>query len=169
MSVESTRSTSALPSLRVLRNGARLRSRDRSLSKALGSIPLSRLMLPGGIDIRGMEFLLRDPSDFGIYTKMRTATYKELVEAGCVISGSPATVREQLTALARDFRIGNLHAMLQFGSMPSTLAKQNIELFASEVLPALRPIWTDEFDHYWWPQRLGGKVSKAASRKLEVA
>ena len=44
-------------------------------------------MLPGGIDIRGMEFLLRDPSDFGIYTKMRTATYKELVEAGCVISG----------------------------------------------------------------------------------
>ena len=137
--------------------------------KALGSIPLSRLMLPGGIDIRGMEFLLRDPSDFGIYTKMRTATYKELVEAGCVISGSPATVREQLTALAREFRIGNLHAMLQFGSMPSTLAKQNIELFASEVLPALRPIWTDEFDHYWWPQRLGGKVSKAANKKLEVA
>jgi alkanesulfonate monooxygenase SsuD/methylene tetrahydromethanopterin reductase-like flavin-dependent oxidoreductase (luciferase family) len=137
--------------------------------KALGSIPLSRLVLPGGIDIRGMEFVLRDPSDFGLYTKMRTATFKELVEAGCVICGSPATVREQLTALARDFRIGNLHAMLQFGSMPSKLVKQNIDLFASAVLPALRPIWDGEYDHYWWPERLGGKVTKVASKKAEVA
>lgn len=113
--------------------------------KALGSIPLTRLMLPGGIDIKGLEFVLRDPSDFGLYTKMRTATFRELVDAGCVICGSPSTVREQLVALAREFRIGNLHAMLQFGSMPKDLTRKNIDLFASGVLPSLRPIWADEF------------------------
>lgn len=137
--------------------------------KALGSIPLQRLMLPGGIDIRGVEFLLRDPSDFGIYTKMRTVTFRELVDAGCVICGSPATVRDQLAAMSRDFRIGNLHAMLQFGSMPNDLAKRNIDLFAKEVMPALRPIWADEYDHNWWPERLGGKPGKVKSKIAEVA
>jgi alkanesulfonate monooxygenase SsuD/methylene tetrahydromethanopterin reductase-like flavin-dependent oxidoreductase (luciferase family) len=137
--------------------------------KALGAIPLNRLMLPGGIDIRGVEFLLRDPSDFGMYTKMLTASYEELVEAGCVISGSPETVRDQLVKLVTDFGIGNLHAMLQFGSMPSELAKENIKLFAGKVLPDLSPIFEDEHDHHWWPERLGGKPIRAATKEAEVA
>lgn len=137
--------------------------------KALGSIPLTRLMLPGGMDIKGLEFVLRDPADFGLYMKMRTATFRELVDAGCVICGSPKTVRDQLVELAREFRIGNLHAMLQFGSMPTELTRKNIDLFASEVLPSLRPIWADEFDHYWWPERLGGAVRKSEARQMEVA
>lgn len=137
--------------------------------KAIGSIPLPRLMLPGGADIKGVEFVLRDPADFGIRAKMRTATFRELVDAGCVICGSPSTVRDQLVGLVRDFRIGNLHAMLQFGSLPDNLAKKNIALFATEVMPALRPIWADEFAHYWWPERLGGVTRKSQSRQTEVA
>lgn len=137
--------------------------------KALGCIPLHRMMLPGGIDIKGLEFILRDPSDFGLYTKMRTATFQDLVAAGCVICGSPETVRDQLIALARDYRIGNLHAMLQFGSLPKSLAKRNIDLFATEVLPALRPIWESEFDHRWWPERLGGKTNESQEKIAEVA
>ena len=136
--------------------------------KALGSIPLPRLMLPGGIDIRGLEFLLRDPSDFGLYMKMRTATFKELVEAGCVICGSPATVRDQLMTLARDFRIGNLHAMLQFGSMPSSLTKKNIDLFAAEVMPALRPVWADEFAHIGGPNVSAERSRRRKSRERRL-
>ncbi|MFV0459727.1 MAG: LLM class flavin-dependent oxidoreductase [Actinomycetales bacterium] len=125
--------------------------------KGLGSIPMHRLSLPGGIDIKGLEFIFRDPGDFGIYAKMREASFAELVDAGAVICGSPATVREQITTFARDFRIGNLHAMLQFGSMPHELAKDNINLFAEEVMPHLRDIWTDEgWQHHWWPEALGG-------------
>lgn len=124
--------------------------------KGLGSIPANRLMLPGGIDIRGLEFVLRDPADFGMYEKMRTANVRELIEAGCVVCGSVETVREQLVSLSREFGIGNLHAMLQFGSMPKELTQHNIDLFAAEVLPALKPIWEDEYRHHWWPQRLGG-------------
>jgi alkanesulfonate monooxygenase SsuD/methylene tetrahydromethanopterin reductase-like flavin-dependent oxidoreductase (luciferase family) len=125
--------------------------------KAIGSIPMERLALPGGIDIKGLEFIFRDPGDFGIYPKMREATFSELVEAGSVICGSPATVRDQISEFVREFRIGNLHAMLQFGSMPHELAKDNISLFGESVLPHLRDIWTDEgYDHHWWPTALGG-------------
>lgn len=138
-------------------------------NKGLGAIPLSRMMLPGGIDIRGLEFILRDPSDFGIYQKMRTANMKELIEAGSIICGSPATVRDQLIALGKDFGIGNIHAMLQFGSMPKEMTMQSIDLFASEVLPALKPVWEDEFDHHWWPERLGGTALPVADQKEEVA
>lgn len=137
--------------------------------KALGSIPLQRLMLPGSIDIRGLEFVLRDPSDFGLYHRMRTAAFKDLVEAGCVICGSAKNVRDQLVALVKDFRIGNLHAMLQFGSLPKELTQRNIDLFASEVMPALKPIWEGEYEHYWWPARLGGKLNRLAAQQVEFA
>jgi alkanesulfonate monooxygenase SsuD/methylene tetrahydromethanopterin reductase-like flavin-dependent oxidoreductase (luciferase family) len=125
--------------------------------KAIGSIPMERLALPGGIDIKGLEFIFRDPGDFGIYPRMREASFSELVEAGSVICGSPATVRDQITDFVREFRIGNLHAMLQFGSMPHDLATDNINLFGEQVLPHLRGIWDEEgWAHHWWPESLGG-------------
>lgn len=126
--------------------------------KGIGSIPLERLALPGGIDIRGVEAIMRDPGDFGIYSRMRTAKFGELVDAGSVICGSPDTVAEQLIDYARTYRVGNLHAMLQFGSMPHALAKDNIDLFAAEVLPRLKSVWNDAgYAHHWWPERLGGQ------------
>ena len=135
--------------------------------KGIGSIPLERLALPGGIDIRGVEAIMRDPSDFGIYSQMRTATFGELVEAGAVVCGSPDTVAEQLIAHARDYRVGNLHAMLQFGSMPHELATANIDLFAEAVLPRLRDVWEDEsYAHHWWPERLGGQPLASSAPEL---
>jgi len=125
--------------------------------KGLGSIPMSKLALPGGIDIRGVQAIMRDPGDFGLYNQMRTATFRELVDAGVVICGSPSTVREQLAEFCKDYRIGNLHAMLQFGSLPRDLTMKNIQLFAEEVAPHLRGLWRDEgYEHHWWPKRLGG-------------
>lgn len=132
--------------------------------KGIGSIPMERLALPGGIDIRGLEFIFRDPGDFGLYAKMREASFADLVDAGTVICGSPSTVVDMVTEFSRDFRIGNLHAMLQFGSMPPELTKQNIDLFAAEVMPHLKKIWQDEgWLHHWWPERLGGSPLPAAS------
>lgn len=125
--------------------------------KGLGSIPLEKLMLPGGIDIRGVQALLKDPSDFGLYHKMRTATFRDLVDAGVAIVGSPATVREQIAEFCKDYGIGNLHAMLSFGSLPRDLAMKNIQLFAEEVAPHLRGLWDGSgHEHHWWPERLGG-------------
>ncbi|MPY98879.1 MAG: LLM class flavin-dependent oxidoreductase [Actinophytocola sp.] len=126
--------------------------------KGLGSIPLEKLAIPGGIDIRGVQALAKDPSDFGLYLQMRGASFRELVDAGVVICGSPATVREQVGDFCRRYGIGNLHAMLNFGSLPRELTMRNIQLFAEEVAPSLRELWRDSgYTHHWWPERLGGK------------
>jgi hypothetical protein len=84
--------------------------------------------------------------------------FDELVELGSVVVGSARTVRDRLVEIGTRFRIGNLHATLQFGSMPRQTAMDNIASFAVDVLPALRDVWADEpWDHHWWPGRLGGR------------
>jgi len=86
------------------------------------------------------------------------------VDVGAVIVGSPRTVVERLGELLHRFHIGNLHAMLQFGSMPRQLAMDNISLFASDVLAELRGVWAGEpWEHHWWPERLGGKPTREAA------
>ena len=68
-------------------------------------------------------------------------------------TGSPSTVADKLIEAAKGLRIGNLIALLQIGSMPHELTKQNITLFAEGVMPKLRRLWTEEgYQHRWWPQ-----------------
>lgn len=123
--------------------------------KGLGDIPVEWLGLPGYLDRVGLEFVLRDPGDYGLYPVSKELGYKQLVEAQCVILGSPATVRDQLEEFIKKYRIGNLLVMLQFGSMPPELTKKNIDLFAREVMPYLRNIWADQgWKHKWWPKGL---------------
>ena len=37
-------------------------------------------------------------------------------------------------------RFGNLLVMCQFGTLPADLTKKNLELFAKDVLPALKKL-----------------------------
>jgi alkanesulfonate monooxygenase SsuD/methylene tetrahydromethanopterin reductase-like flavin-dependent oxidoreductase (luciferase family) len=125
---------------------------ERAFRQGVGSIPGHYFALPGYIEKAGVEALIRDPGDLGLAPKLREITFKELVENQCVIAGSPATVRDKLSAFVKEFRIGNLLVMLQMGGLPHDLTLKNIELFAEEVLPALKPIWDDEgWEHEWWP------------------
>ena len=95
---------------------------------------------------------------------MQHVTFREFVDAGVVIVGSPATVREQIADFCGEYGIGNLHAMLGFGSLPKELAFKNIELFSKEVAPHLRGLWADsEHQHHWWPERLGGVPTPATA------
>ena len=96
------------------------------------------------------------PATSGIAPKLRTITFRELADTRAAIVGSPETVREQITEFVKEFRIGNLLVMLHVGSMPHELARHNISLFASDVLPHLRGIWDDEgWEHRWWPTGIG--------------
>lgn len=138
--------------------------------KAIGSIPNEKLGLPGGIDINGVRALVRDPSDFGFKDQMIESTYDQLMDAGCVIAGSPETVREQLAEFCKNSGIGNLLAMLNFGSLPRELTMKNIRLFAEEVAPYLRDVWKDtNYQHHWWPERLGGVPLPQAGAAKEGA
>ena len=61
--------------------------------------------------------------------------WESLVDQGFVIAGSPDTVTERLIEACHGLRVGNLVALLQIGSMPHELTKQNITLFAEQVMP----------------------------------
>jgi len=61
-----------------------------------------------------------------------------LNENGYCVVGSAATVRQRLSAYVKEFGFGLLLALLQFGDMPHYRTVKNLELFASDVMPALR-------------------------------
>jgi alkanesulfonate monooxygenase SsuD/methylene tetrahydromethanopterin reductase-like flavin-dependent oxidoreductase (luciferase family) len=128
-------------------------------NKGPGAIKAEYNAIPGTVSLQGLQALIRDPADLGFADRLRTIGFDELVEMGSVVVGSPRTVADRLVEVLRRFRVGNLHAMLQFGSMPRQMAMDNIGLFASDVLPRLRGVWSDEqWEHHWWPERLGGRL-----------
>ena len=76
------------------------------------------------------------------------------------VIGRPSSTRALEHALVKDKRIGNLLLMVQHGSMPTELTKQNISLLAEKVMPRLRAAWQDagfadqNWEHKWWPTGL---------------
>jgi hypothetical protein len=101
--------------------------------------------------------------------KLRELKAKDFYERGFVIVGSPKTVREQLLDGVKRLRVGHLLALLHFGSMPTELCKNNIELFARSVLPHLEDLWDDRYEDRWWPQRLRAQRAVAATAAVAAA
>jgi len=122
----------------------------------IGAIPHTSMAVPGYAEPAAVEAMLRGGGGHGMLARMKTATYRDIVESQVAIVGSPASVADQIGEFVREFRIGNLLVMLQNGSMPRELTEKNISLFAEEVLPRLRPIWDDEgWENHWWPRAQG--------------
>jgi len=78
----------------------------------------------------------------------RNKTWKELVDERYIVAGSPATVRQQLEELARSLRVGHLALGFHIGSAPIDLTNRSTHLFATDVMPHLRPIWSEYEDHW---------------------
>jgi alkanesulfonate monooxygenase SsuD/methylene tetrahydromethanopterin reductase-like flavin-dependent oxidoreductase (luciferase family) len=136
----------------------------------LGAIPGTAMAVPGYAEPAAIEGMLRSGGHSGMLARMKTATYRELVDSQVAIVGSPATVADQIEAFVREFRIGNLLVMLQSGSMPRDLTEKNISLFAEEVLPRLRPIWDAEgWENHWWPRGSGAATGAQPVAVAEVA
>ncbi len=83
----------------------------------------------------------------------RDKSWKELVDERYIVAGSPATVRQQLEELAQSLRCGHLAVGLHIGSAPAELTNRSTYLFATQVMPHLRPLFGDWEDH-WWPKAL---------------
>jgi alkanesulfonate monooxygenase SsuD/methylene tetrahydromethanopterin reductase-like flavin-dependent oxidoreductase (luciferase family) len=125
---------------------------EKAFRHGLGSIPPHFFLQPGYVPMQGLQQMLRNAGDPGIAGRLPEVTFEELNEAGCVIVGSPATVRERLEAECREMRVGNLLAMLHMGELPHELAEKSIRMFAEEVLPYVRGFWErDGYQHRWWP------------------
>src|SRR5689334_6704945 len=80
-------------------------------------------------------------------------TWKQLCDERYIVAGSPATVREQLEELAKSLRIGHLAIGAHIGSAPIELTNRSTYLFATQVMPHLRPIFAD-YEDICWPKSL---------------
>ena len=87
-------------------------------------------------------------------------TWKEYIEQGYVVAGSPDTVTETLRQVIKDFRIGHLMVLCHFGNMSREVTMRNTERFAKEVMPHLKDLWSDYEDH-WYPSGAGKQVAAA--------
>ena len=84
---------------------------------------------PGNQDYRSLLAANRNPVRRAEDPK--TLRYKDFVDKGYVIAGSPATVRERLVEeVIKGLHVGNLMVLVQIGSMPHELTLKNIDLFA---------------------------------------
>ncbi|HWP47405.1 MAG TPA: LLM class flavin-dependent oxidoreductase [Candidatus Limnocylindrales bacterium] len=114
-------------------------------------------LAPGYLDYRSLENSLKKgfiKTQREIREKIHHWQYKDFVENGLVIGGSPISVREQLEEAIRNLRVGNLMVLLHIGSMPHDLTLKNIELFSKEVFPHLQDLWDDQWENKWWPVQL---------------
>lgn len=65
-------------------------------------------------------------------------TFEDIMNAGVVLCGSPATVRDQLLAQVDSLGLRQICLLFAFGNLPHTKVMRSMELFANEVLPVLR-------------------------------
>jgi alkanesulfonate monooxygenase SsuD/methylene tetrahydromethanopterin reductase-like flavin-dependent oxidoreductase (luciferase family) len=99
----------------------------------------------------GMQSQVLKAASYSEKFKARPTEMKDLVEAGYVIIGSPDEVAEQLREVAVNLNVGNLMLLLQFGNMSKAVSKYNTKLFAEQVAPKLKGLFS-EWDHRWWPR-----------------
>lgn len=101
-------------------------------------------------------------SQYGSRPNYASMSWKDLVEEGYVIAGSPETVRQRMEELIRTLHVGNLFCLLHVGDMPKDLCMYSSRLFAERVMPQLRNMWPDYADDdRFWCHPLGRRAEPA--------
>jgi alkanesulfonate monooxygenase SsuD/methylene tetrahydromethanopterin reductase-like flavin-dependent oxidoreductase (luciferase family) len=108
-----------------------------------------------------------------------TLTWKELVEGGHVIAGSPETVRQRMEELIKGLNVGNIFCLMHVGNMPADKCMYSTKLFAEKVMPKLKamfPDWAPEWkdDNRFWTTPLdkrvtSGRLPKEAPSAADLA
>ena len=96
----------------------------------------------------------------GIQSAVRTAArkvqgqdlaWKEIIDSGCVVAGSPQTVIDRLNDMADRMKVGHVMLLMHFGNMKHDTVLYNTTRFAKEVAPKLRHRF-NEYEDKWWPK-----------------
>jgi alkanesulfonate monooxygenase SsuD/methylene tetrahydromethanopterin reductase-like flavin-dependent oxidoreductase (luciferase family) len=96
-------------------------------------MPLEMLLPPGYTSRDSLKNVMKAKAQmFG------DVTLEQALELGLFVCGSPKTVRDAFKTYWQEMRFGNLLVMCQFGTLPADLTRKNLELFAKEVMPALK-------------------------------
>jgi len=98
-------------------------------------MPLEMLLPPGYTSRESLKNVMKAKAQmFG------DVTIDQAIELGLFVCGSPDTVRRAFEAHWKEMHFGNLLVLCQFGTLPADLTQKNMELFAREVMPALKPL-----------------------------
>jgi alkanesulfonate monooxygenase SsuD/methylene tetrahydromethanopterin reductase-like flavin-dependent oxidoreductase (luciferase family) len=96
-------------------------------------MPLEMLLPPGYTSRESLKNVMKAKAQmFG------DVTLEQALELGLFVCGSPRTVLSTFEKHWQEMRFGNLLVMAQFGTLPADLTRKNLELFARDVLPALK-------------------------------
>jgi alkanesulfonate monooxygenase SsuD/methylene tetrahydromethanopterin reductase-like flavin-dependent oxidoreductase (luciferase family) len=78
-------------------------------------------------------------------------TWKDLIEGGHVIAGSPETVRQRMEEMIKGLHVGNIFCLMHVGNMPTEKCMYSTKLFADKVLPHLRGMFPEFADdsRFW--------------------
>jgi alkanesulfonate monooxygenase SsuD/methylene tetrahydromethanopterin reductase-like flavin-dependent oxidoreductase (luciferase family) len=86
-------------------------------------------------------------------------TWKDLVEGGYVIAGSPETVRDRMKDMIQGLHIGTVFCLMHNGNMPDWKTRHSTRLFAEKVMPQLQNMWPDwKDDERWWCHPLESRL-----------
>jgi alkanesulfonate monooxygenase SsuD/methylene tetrahydromethanopterin reductase-like flavin-dependent oxidoreductase (luciferase family) len=88
---------------------------------------------PGYVTERSLAAMLRS----GV-KQFADLTFKDLIDQGYIIVGSPSTVVEKLSVYVEEMRAGMLIGGAHCGDMPEEMVSKNMELFSKEVMPHFR-------------------------------
>jgi len=114
---------------------------------------------PGYMTLKSIK-ALKSPYSFEQLGKLK---WKDFVDQGYIIAGSPKTVRERLTEVVKDMNVGHVMTLLHFGNLGREQTMKNTELYAKEVMPYMKKLWNEWEDH-WSPKPLDAKQrAKAAA------
>ena len=105
----------------------------------------------------------------GARAEMATLSWKDLIDRGYLVAGSPATVADRINDMADKLNVGHLMTLLHFGNMSKEITMYNTRMFAEKVIPRLRPRFS-EWDDSWFPRdvplrRLQPAVCRRRSRE----
>jgi alkanesulfonate monooxygenase SsuD/methylene tetrahydromethanopterin reductase-like flavin-dependent oxidoreductase (luciferase family) len=90
-------------------------------------------------------------------------TWRQLVDEGFVIAGSPETVRQRMEEMIRGLRIGHVFCLLHNGNQPDEKTRHSTRLFAERVMPHLRDLWPEwKDDGRFWPKPMDERVRPEA-------
>ena len=94
----------------------------------------------------------RPRSDATIFPNL---TWKDLVDGGYVIAGSPETVLDRMKDMITTLRLGHVFCLMHNGNMPDWKTRYSTKLFAEKVMPHLQ-------QHVAGPRRRRPLVDPAA-------
>jgi alkanesulfonate monooxygenase SsuD/methylene tetrahydromethanopterin reductase-like flavin-dependent oxidoreductase (luciferase family) len=97
-------------------------------------------------------------------------TWKDLVEGGHIVAGSPETVRQRMEELIKSLHVGHIFCLLHIGDMPAEKAMYSSRLFAEKVMPKLRGLHPElAGDDRFWCKPLKQRVAPGSLPRVPGA